>query len=109
MTSQPAFGRRRKAQAQEKPQPALQAAYRPAPAREETVDPELQAWKQSRRFVFPWRQVSLMAGLCFAIASFVLPDSVSDVFVWILYGLSGASFYASWRGRKAGAWHHRAG
>jgi hypothetical protein len=102
MASQPAFGRRRKAQA--KPQPATQAAYRPTPTPHvETTDAELEAWKQSRRFVFPWRQVSLIVGLCFAIASFVLPDSVSDMFVWILYGLSGASFYAGWRGRKTNA------
>ena len=102
MASQPAFGRRK---AQATPAPlAPQVEYRRAstpPA--EAADPELEAWKQSRRFVVPWRQVSLMAGLCFAIASFVLPDSVSDIFVWILYGLSGASFYASWRGRKIGA------
>jgi len=102
MAPQPAFGRRRKAQAQAKPQP--QAAYRPVPIPHvQTHDAELDAWKQSRRFVFPWRQVSLMAGLCFAIASFVLPDSVSDVIVWILYGLSGASFYVSWRGRRMAA------
>jgi hypothetical protein len=102
MTPQPAFGRR-KAQTPPPPRPtAIQS--RPAPAPQvEAPDAELDAWKQSRRFVVPWRQVSLMAGLCFAIASFVLPDSVSDVFVWILYALSGASFYAGWRGRKAGA------
>lgn len=100
MTTHPAFGRRRKAQAP----PPPQAAYRPTGTpRAESTDAELDAWKQSRRFVFPWRQVSLMSGLCFAIASFVLPDNVSDACVWILYGLSAASFYASWRGRKAGA------
>jgi len=100
MTPQPAFGRRRKAQAPAAPQ----AAYRPAPMpQKEAPDAELDAWKQARRFVFPWRQVSMMAGLCFAIASFVLPDSVGDVFVWILYGLSGASFYAGWSGRKPAA------
>jgi hypothetical protein len=98
MTTQPAFGRRRKAQG-----PATaQAAHRPAATpHAEIADAELDAWKQARPFVFPWRQVSLMAGLCFAIASFVLPDNVSDAFVWILYGLSAASFYAGWRGRKA--------
>jgi hypothetical protein len=104
MTSQPAFGRRRKAQAQPTPRAPQQAEYRTAPVRQpDEIDAELKAWKQTRRFVFPWRQVSLMAGLCFAVASFVLPDSVSDVFVWILYGLSAASFYAGWRGRKTDA------
>jgi hypothetical protein len=103
MASQPAFGRRRKAQAQPVSL-APQAEYRrTATPHVETSDAELETWKQARRFVFPWRQVSLMAGLCFAVASFVLPDSVSDVFVWILYGLSGASFYVGWRGRKTSA------
>jgi hypothetical protein len=101
MTSQPAFGRRRKAQAAPRPSGLASRAAPTSHAR--TPDAELEAWKQTRRFVFPWRQVSLMAGLCFAIASFVLPDSVSDVFVWILYGLSGASFYTGWRGRRATA------
>ena len=91
-------------------QPTTQAAYRAAPAPHgETADAELEAWKQARRFVFPWRQVSLMAGLCFAVASFVLPDNVSDVFVWLLYGLSGASFYAGWRGRMPGVSRQRRG
>jgi hypothetical protein len=101
VTPQPAFGRRRKAQAAPAPRPPALASRAAPTSDAETPDAELEAWKQARRFVFPWRQVSLMAGLCFAVASFVLPDSVSDVFVWILYGLSGASFYVGWRGRKA--------
>ena len=35
----------------------------------------------------PWPQLSLMASLCFGIASFVLPDSVNDNVDWLLWGL----------------------
>jgi hypothetical protein len=41
-----------------------------------------------------------MAGLCFGIASFVLPDSVSDDLQWLLYVLAAASLYAGLRKRK---------
>jgi hypothetical protein len=41
----------------------------------------------------PWRQVSLMASLCFGIASFVLPDSINDNLDWLLYGLMAMSAY----------------
>jgi hypothetical protein len=34
-----------------------------------------------------------MASLCFGIASFVLPDSVSDELDWLLYGLMAMSMY----------------
>jgi hypothetical protein len=45
-----------------------------------SLDEELQQWKLARRrnFEIPWRPLSLMATLCFGIASFVLPDSVND-------------------------------
>jgi hypothetical protein len=101
MAPQPTFGRRRKAQAPRTSAPAVEHRSVPASPQNEP-DAELEAWKQARPpFAMPWRQIALMAGLCFTIASFVLPDSVSDIFVWILYGLSGASFYAGWRGRKS--------
>jgi hypothetical protein len=60
------------------------------------VDHELHEWKQARkqRYKIPWRQVSLMAALCFGIASLVLPDSVNENLDWLLYGLMAASFYA---------------
>lgn len=69
-----------------------------------TLDEELQAWKAERRRAhltrIPWRQLSLMASLCFGIAAFVLPDSVNDWVDWLLYGLMGASFIAGFVGRR---------
>ena len=72
---------------------------------EPSVDDELREWKRSRkrafRFTFklPWRQLSLMASLCFGIASFVLPDAVNGNVQWLLFALMGASFYAGMRKR----------
>jgi hypothetical protein len=67
-----------------------------------SVDRELQEWKQARGsgFKFPWRQVSLMASLCFGLASFILPDWVSDKVDWLLWGLAAMSAYAWFAGRK---------
>lgn len=61
------------------------------------LDHELAEWKQARRqrFKIPWRQLSLMAALCFGIASLVLPDSVNENLEWLLYGLMAASLCAS--------------
>src|ERR1700761_5562135 len=58
-----------------------------------SVDDEIEAWKSERGSVvpFPWRQFSLMAGLCFGIASFVLPDTVNDAVQWPLYALTAIS------------------
>ena len=60
------------------------------------VDHELREWKQARKqqFKIPWRQLSLMASLCFGIASLVLPDSINENLDWLLYGLMAASLYA---------------
>ncbi len=75
----------------------------PAPAPQWTSgDPELEQWKQSRkRQPLPWRQIYLMAGLCFGVASLVLPDSVNSAADWLLYALMAASFYAGWRKKRA--------
>ncbi len=64
-----------------------------AAADEPSLDVELQAWKQARgsRFKMPWAQLSLMASLCFGIASFVLPDSINGSVEWLLWGLSAMS------------------
>lgn len=86
--------------------PAVEAAKESAPgagqAELPSLDDELREWKRTRKknFRIPWRQLSLMAGLCFGIASFVLPDSVSDVAQWLLYALMAASFYAGLRKRR---------
>jgi hypothetical protein len=67
-----------------------------------SLDDELRQWKLARKrnFQIPWRQLSLMATLCFGIASFVLPDSVNDNVQWLLYALTAASLYAGFRKRR---------
>ncbi len=115
MTTSRSFGRRAAPQPQMRlvPAPVREAAAAPAipvvaraeeaphatpPAERANagLDRELEEWKAARRknFKLPWRQLSLMASLCFGIASFVLPDSVNDNVQWLLLGLMAASFYA---------------
>jgi hypothetical protein len=67
-------------------------------------DDELREWREARkrRYQIPWRQVLLMASLCFSVAAFVLPDTVSDDLDWLLYGLMAASFIAGIRRRRQG-------
>ena len=67
-----------------------------------SIDDEIAAWKAARGPVipFPWRQLSLMAGLCFGIASFVLPATVNDAVQWPLYVLTAISLYVGLRKRK---------
>jgi hypothetical protein len=59
-----------------------------------SLDDELREWKKNRKsgFQMPWRQISLMASLCFGIASFVLPDATNDAVNWLLYALMAISF-----------------
>jgi hypothetical protein len=66
------------------------------------IDHELRDWKQARKqqYKIPWRQLSLMASLCFGIASLVLPDSVNENLDWLLYGLMAASLYAGLSRRR---------
>jgi hypothetical protein len=75
-----------------------------AAAQELSPEQELEAWKAERMRTrlsrMPWRQIYLMAGLCFGIAGFVLPDSINDTASWLLYGLAAASFYASFLRRR---------
>jgi len=68
----------------------------------DSLDDELRQWKLARKqnFQIPWRPLSLMATLCFGIASFVLPDSVNDDVQWLLYALAAASLYAGFRKRQ---------
>ena len=56
-----------------------------------SLDDDLRQWNLARKqnFEFPWRSLSLMATLCFGIASFVLPDSVNDNVQWLLYASGG--------------------
>jgi hypothetical protein len=110
MESRRTFGRRAV------PQPSVPRAVTPAlghPAQPilpslspdatlASVDDEIAAWKAARGSVirFPWRQLSLMAGLCFGIASFVLPDTVNDAVQWPLYASTAISLYVGLRKRK---------
>jgi hypothetical protein len=63
----------------------------------EHTDRELEEWQRQRRRTLPWRQLSLMASLCFGVASLVLPDSVNTAVQWPLYGLAAISFIAGLR------------
>jgi hypothetical protein len=76
-------------------EPAFSLEMQPSP----DVDAELREWKAQRSFRIPWRQLSLMASVCFGLASFVLPDSVNAGVDWVLYGLSAMSFYVWISGR----------
>lgn len=70
-------------------------------SRPDPVEAELAAWKAARRRMVPWRQIYLMATLCFGAASFVLSDSVNTLLDGLLAILSLMSFVAWWRGRAA--------
>jgi hypothetical protein len=112
MANRQAFGRRINPQAAyarepapARPTEAPNADASPAlavPAEEPPLDVELRAWKQTRgsQFKIPWSQLSLMASLCFGIASFVLPDSVNSSVDWLLWGLSAMSALVWFSNRK---------
>jgi len=88
----PASPRRAPVQPLQASQPvgAEVAAPTGMPDDQPSLDAELSAWKQERgsRFKMPWSQLSLMASLCFGIASLVLPDSVNSKVNWLLWGLT---------------------
>ena len=63
-------------------------------------DEELLAWKQARKRQIPWGALSLMASLCFGIASFVLPDSINNMVNLLLYALSAMSFWVWFSKRR---------
>ncbi len=69
------------------------------PARELSPEEELEAWKAERmrsRFArMPWRQLYVMAGLCFGVGAFALPDAINNLASWLLFALMAASFYAA--------------
>ena len=119
MASHPSFGRRVTVQSQsrtgraevESVRPAEKALWgeavlesrTPVPANPNlpSVEQELREWRRTRQGLgIPWRPLSLMASLCFGIASFVLPDSVNDNVQWLLYALMAASLYAGFSKRR---------
>jgi hypothetical protein len=84
--------------------PLAPVEFAPAPiaAGEPSVDDELNEWKRTRKssFAIPWRPLSLMASLCFGIASLVLPNWVNSAVQWPLYGLAAASLYVGLAKRR---------
>jgi hypothetical protein len=66
------------------------------------VDDDFREWKRARKpnFHTLWRPLLLMATICFGIASLVLPDSVNDAADWLLYAMTGMSFYSWIRSRR---------
>ena len=74
----------------------VQHSIPPTVPEEMSVEDELREWKRSRKraFKIPWRQLSLMASLCFGLASFVLPEPVNSDVQWLLFALTAASFGA---------------
>jgi hypothetical protein len=64
---------------------------------ERSLDDELHEWRQARRknFRLPWRQISLMASVCFGIGSLVLPDSINRTVQWLLMALAALSLITS--------------
>lgn len=86
-------------------QPSIDRAPLALGAAASARDDELRDRREARRrrYQVPWRQVFLIASLCFGIAAFVLPDAVSDDLNWLLYGLMAASFLAGIRRRHQGA------
>jgi hypothetical protein len=113
MAPRQAFGRRVSPQAFQAPsrrapvpapQPVAAEVAAPAlvPSDQPSLDTELSVWKQARgsQFKMPWSQLSLMASLCFGIASFVLPDSVNQNVDWLLWGLSIMAAWVWYSNRK---------
>ena len=113
VTRQASFGRRISPQAQTAP--PLRAAQKvtaptptepsmtePATGDSPSVDQELLEWKRARgsKFAMPWSQLSLMASLCFGIASFVLPDSVNEKVDWLLWALTAITAMVWYTNRK---------
>lgn len=121
MTAQRVFGRRNVAPQrefsrargparQDPPEPPavvdtpLESSVLPPPHPAATqFDEELRQWKQTRRqaYKIPWRQLTLMASLCFGIAALVLPDTISSGLDWLLYAMMAAGFYTGLRRRTS--------
>jgi hypothetical protein len=99
-----AFGRRAGARSAPAPAVAVTPVEAAPPVTQKVEwashDPELEDWKRGRRWQPPWRQISLMASLCFGIASLVLPDTVNDAVNWLFYALAAAGLYGGLRKRR---------
>jgi hypothetical protein len=83
------------------PKRRLAAPEAPQAGGEDPLEAELKAWNQARpRAPFPWRQFSLIAGLCFGAGSLVLPDSVNDIARYVLYVIAVIAFFGGLGGRR---------
>lgn len=69
---------------------------------ERSLDDELCEWKRARRknFRLSWRQISLMASVCFGIGSLVLPDAINRTVQWLLMAFAAPSLIASFSTRR---------
>ena len=118
MSPQKSFGRRTTFQAQPLrarhelglPAPAATPVFSDVPAdqiallHKEIMFPQADEWREREqpikpKYKMPWRQLALMASLCFGIASFVLPESINDNLDWLLYGLMAVSAYVGFSKR----------
>ena len=119
MTTQKSFGRRTISQPHplragpklDLPAPDTKPVFADVPAdqasllHKEIMFPQANSeWREREqpikpKFKMPWRQVALMASLCFGVASFVLPDSINDNLDWLLYGLMAISAYVGFSKR----------
>jgi hypothetical protein len=68
-----------------------------------STEAELLAWKKQRTFTIPWKQICLIATLCFGLAAFVLPAGINRAVNWLLYVLTAMSFWIWFKGRRARA------
>lgn len=93
MAHQQSFGRRARTETQPRPRAVAEKTqartipelppdpiFPPAQdGNEISVEDEIEEWKKARPYRgLPWRQIAVMASLCFGFASFVLPDSIND-------------------------------
>jgi hypothetical protein len=76
-------------------------------AADDDLDRELAEWKAARKirkrsFREPWRSVSIAAGIGFAAASGLLPDSVAAIGQGVTLALTAAAFFMGYRKRRSG-------
>ena len=103
MENRRAFGRRFRQM--ERPVPAsakspIATTLSMASPEPSLLEQEIQDWKPKRPFRFPWRPFSLMAGLSFGAASFVLPAAMNQKLQWPPYASGAIAFYGALRRKQ---------
>jgi hypothetical protein len=86
----------------EKPPEKAVAASDAFQSPSDAVEDELEHWKalhkaKKRSFREPWRTCAIVTTGFFALSSWLLPDSVSDVAQLVTVALTVASIWAGWR------------